>query len=108
MRHLIYAGEERSQLIGRLISKFCSQSLVDLTVHFGVKSMLNYIPKPINVENLNLMFENRAINRRPLGLRERFPALRRLYVDSFGKSGYGYFSYLIPRLEYFGLTGFDD
>lgn len=98
---------QRAKLMARLISKYSSESLVDVKVGFWDIGVLNYITKPlVNVENLTLTFESTNENRRPIGINERFPALRRLYLHAHvAIRGFAYFSYLIPHLEDLEISG---
>lgn len=96
-----------AEIIGRLISKYSSESLVDLTVEVSEENVLEFVTKPlINVQNLELTLRDRNTNLKSYQLNELFPALRSLTIfQLFDFDESVFFDYHIPNLEHLDIRG---
>lgn len=91
----------QSELIGRLISKHCSESLVEIEIERDAQIMLEYMTKPlINVESVTFSENKMSFNPRKIHINEIFPALRRLTLYDLSVRDLAYFDHLIPHLEH--------
>ena len=88
-----------AELIGKLISKFSSETLLDIEFIFDAEKMLGYITKPlISVETMT--FRNNDVSLKNQTISEVLPALRRLNLHALSDDGLAYFDHHMPHLEH--------
>lgn len=93
------------ELIGKLISKYSSESLVDIEIEHYAKKLLEHIAKPlINVEIVTFrQIHVMNFNPQSIPFNELFPAVRRLNLDSIIVDDLSYFDYHMTRLEHVSM-----
>lgn len=96
----------QAELIGKLITKYSSEALLEIEVEFFAENLLRHITKPlINVENLTFERNDLCPNRGDIRLAELFPAVRRLNLDSFTLDDLDYFNFHMSNLQHLGMHG---
>ena len=91
----------KSELIGKLVSKYSSESLVEVEFVHGPEKMLKHITKPlINVESVTLRGNYENFNRRTIRLDNLFPTVHRLNFDTLNNFDFAPFDYHMPHLEH--------
>lgn len=97
---LYYADETKELIIGKLISKYISDSLIDISFKSHADRILTHITNPlVNVETVK--FKLVALDSVPNSPMNRlFPSLRSLELNSIKKTkNIGYFYCHMPHLE---------
>lgn len=101
-----WAPALQAQLIGYLISEHSSESLDDIEFALNVEKLLKHITKPlINVKEVTFRNIDSKLKMQNFNPNEMFPALRRLYMNSYSDYDLAYFNYHIPNLEHVTMHG---
>lgn len=98
-------GHLQSELIGKLISKFCSESLVDVAMEQNSEMLLKHIEKPlINVKTVSCQGIGRILELKDIRPTDLFPSLSRLYLHPSTHLTIAFFDYHMPHLEHVSLN----
>lgn len=92
----------RAEFIGTLITKYCSESLVDIDIHDS--EVLKHIKKPlIKIQNISLR-DNIRFDRSKVPLNELFPAVRHLNLHQLNEHSISHFDFHMPYLEHITIA----
>lgn len=93
------------ELIGKLVSNYSSESLLDIDIERNAEKLLEHITKLIRVRSVTLqksLLHSQSQN--ILRPNELFPALRRLSMHCMEGDSLAYFDCYMPHLEYVSVT----
>lgn len=91
----------QSRLIGKLISKFSSESLINIEIEHNAEKLLEQITRPlINVESVTFRDNEMSFDPQNIRINEIFPNMRRLHLCSLKYHELAYFNRHFPHLEH--------
>lgn len=94
----------QAEFIGRLISEYSAESLIEIDIGHSAEVVLEYIKKPlVNVENLAFRGNDLVFHPRGIRFEQLFPNLHRLNLFSSTYYSLLYFDYHMPRLEHISI-----
>lgn len=93
------------ELIGKLISQYSSESLVDVEFEYSAAGLLEHITKPlVNVKSVAFLnYCSLRFKENPLRTNELFPAVRRLTLNPLVDDDFIHFDFHMPNLEHVSL-----
>lgn len=95
------------KLVGKLISEYSSESLVDFWLWINATMMLKYIENSlINVENVTFSQPHDSLDLlkdHSIGFNRLFPSVRRLDFNLIGDRSLAYFDHYLPHLEHVSM-----
>lgn len=101
---LTNADTKHSQLISRFVSKYCSESLVEIEFLVSSGNAVEYMEKRFeNVEHVMFRHHLPLIEERALAMNESFPALRTLSLTLWNKNGGSYLKCHFPHLRHLNV-----